>query len=113
MRCLPHCRLRWIALLLQALPIEAKRKSSISSLEEFWTFVAVIYGLVFLPVLFCFVYSLCRDPAAAEVLSLAKQWLTRKTLGFLSDGRDVSVHSQRLPPPSTSSSAISRKRAPA
>lgn len=63
----------------------AKRHpNAISSMEEFWWFIGVVYALLILPVLFYFMYSLAKDPAAREVAPLMTQWLKHKMCGFLS-----------------------------
>lgn len=63
----------------------AKRHpSAISSMEEFWWFIGVVYALLILPVLFYFLYMLAKDPAAREVAPLMTQWVKHKMCGFLS-----------------------------
>ncbi|KAJ0399030.1 hypothetical protein P43SY_006901 [Pythium insidiosum] len=64
--------------------LEAKRQQSVSSMEEFWTFIAVVYGMMFVPIVGYFVYILVRDPAASEVVVLMGEWLKGKTVNFLS-----------------------------
>jgi hypothetical protein len=76
-------------------PVEAKRKSTVSSMEEFWMFFAVIYGLVLLPIVGYFLYALARDPATPELGRLMWQWLKRKTLRFLGPHRDPAVQHVR------------------
>ncbi|RLN87062.1 hypothetical protein BBJ28_00017376 [Nothophytophthora sp. Chile5] len=45
---------------------QAKQTASVSSLEEFWTFIAVIYAAVLVPVIGFFVYSIARDPLTGQ-----------------------------------------------
>ncbi|GAB9462636.1 hypothetical protein Gpo141_00000124 [Globisporangium polare] len=80
----------FIAVLLLSLCVlshvaAAKRHpNAISSMEEFWWFIGVVYALLILPVLFYFLYMLAKDPAAREVAPLMTQWVKHKMCGFLS-----------------------------
>ncbi|GLD94896.1 hypothetical protein PINS_up003521 [Pythium insidiosum] len=73
--------------------VEAKRQQSVSSMEEFWTFIAVVYGLMFVPVIGFFVYMILRDPAASQLVTLMWQWLKGKTFNFLSPSTESGMSS--------------------
>jgi hypothetical protein len=62
---------------------QAKRAASVSSVEEFWAFVAAVYALVLLPIVALVVYSAVRDPAVREVWTLLCTRLKQRTCGFL------------------------------
>lgn len=79
-----------------AAPVDAKRKTTVNSVDEFWTFFIVIYSLVLLPVIGYFVYALLRDPAAPELARLTMQWVKERMFGFLGSHRDPSVHHKRV-----------------
>ncbi|KAE9154804.1 hypothetical protein PF006_g1158 [Phytophthora fragariae] len=49
-----------------ATPAHAKSNSSVSSLEELWMFIAVVYAAVLVPLLGYFLYSLVSDPATGQ-----------------------------------------------
>jgi hypothetical protein len=73
----------------------AKRNpNSISSMEEFWWFIGIVYALLVLPVLGYFVYSMLKDPASREILPLLRDWTKQRICGFLAPQRDPSIHHQ-------------------
>eukprot|EP00644_Phytophthora_capsici_P000235 jgi/Phyca11/13624/fgenesh1_pg.PHYCAscaffold_4_\ len=43
-------------------------KSSVSSLEDIWSFIAVVYAAVLVPLISYFLYSIARDPTTKQVM---------------------------------------------
>lgn len=75
---------------------EAKRTASISSVEEFWTFVAAVYAAVLLPIVAFVIYSAARDPAVREVWTLLCARVKQRTCCFLKGGSSASRSSAIL-----------------
>lgn len=79
---------------------QAKRAKSISSVGEFWTFVAVVYAVVLLPVVLYFAYVAVRDPALREIFALVWGRIKRRTCRFLGpSARNTAIRQSLQPPP--------------
>jgi hypothetical protein len=95
----PTCQLKLlvkIALASVFFQVVEGRKKSIASLDEFWTFITVVYSLVFFPVLLYFVFSVLRDPAVGELAQLVWKSAKGRTLNFLSSDRNIAVQDKKL-----------------
>ncbi|KAL3673343.1 hypothetical protein V7S43_001059 [Phytophthora oleae] len=68
---------------LEVAAVHAKPSSSISSLEELWIFIAVVYAAVLVPLLGYFLYAIARDPTTRQVMETMWVRLKQQTLAFL------------------------------
>ncbi|KAG1700101.1 hypothetical protein DVH05_011914 [Phytophthora capsici] len=58
-------------------------KSSVSSLEDIWSFIAVVYAAVLVPLISYFLYSIARDPTTKQVMETMWVKLKEQTFAFL------------------------------
>ncbi|KAG7387211.1 hypothetical protein PHYPSEUDO_014603 [Phytophthora pseudosyringae] len=70
----------FVLLSLDAAAVHAKPRSSISSLEEFWIFIGVVYAAVLVPLLAYFLYSIVSDPATGQVLTVMWARMKQQTV---------------------------------
>lgn len=101
---IPHYKLKMTILRFALLPAllataaHAKPSSSVSSLDELWMFIAVVYAAVLVPLLGYFLYSLVSDPATGQVLTVMWARAKQGTLAFLGPRpRSTAIRHERQP----------------
>ncbi|KAG6609623.1 uncharacterized protein IUM83_00697 [Phytophthora cinnamomi] len=104
------CAIAALCHALAASAARAKPSSSISSLEELWTFVAVVYAAVLVPLLGYVLYSLVSDPATGQVLTVMWARMKQRTLAFMDPKpRSTAIRHERQPVLRTATAAENRK----
>ncbi|KAE9052775.1 hypothetical protein PR003_g262 [Phytophthora rubi] len=93
-----------------ATPAHAKSNSSVSSLEELWMFIAVVYAAVLVPLLGYFLYSLVSDPATGQVLTVMWARAKQRMLAFLGPRpRSTAIRHERQPVSRAATAAETKK----
>ncbi|KAL4151966.1 hypothetical protein PRNP1_008902 [Phytophthora ramorum] len=96
---------------LQAAAVQAKR-SSVSSLEDLGSFIAVVYAAVLMPLLGYFLYNVARDPATGQVLRVMWARIKQRTFAFLGpspESRSTATQLDRQPVIRAAMAAESKK----